>query len=157
MRVLFMVVCLGVASVSFAKDDKDKDAIPSVSADQFDAQRKAILEGFRDGEKYAETSRGDREKVLEALDRMQSNFGTAGSVNELDQTKKVAVFNDQELINSILADARKESRMVCKHERKVGTRMKTSQCDTVAGWERRREKSLRYNERTVSPVSGPGG
>jgi hypothetical protein len=90
-----------------------------------------------DGKTYSEISAEDRSKVQVALARMELVLNGKSGVDELNGDQKVAVFNDQELVNSLLTKARDDSRMVCRREKQVGSNMPTNQCQTVA--ERRRQ------------------
>lgn len=156
MRLVSMLVCLGLAGAGVADVGFAKDAPSGALVEMFEEQREAIVAGFAEGGIYAETSVRDRRRVLDALDRLQSNVSGTASIKDLDADVKVAVFNDQELINGILTEAREESREVCEFAAPVGTRFKTSICYTVAEWNRIRQQSLRYNEATRSDLVGPG-
>src|SRR3546814_15604733 len=69
--------------------------------EQFAAQRTQILEELGDGETYSEIKNADREKVKSALARISATLEQSGGVAQLGEEQKVAVFNDQELINNI--------------------------------------------------------
>jgi hypothetical protein len=111
----------------------------------FDAQRQRILNDLAGGERYAEINPHDANKVKEALNRMASQLARGnGTVDGLSAEQRVAVLNDQELINAILTHAGEESRLVCKREKPVGTRRAITHCITVA--ERRRHRDEAQNE-----------
>lgn len=60
-----------------------------------------------------------------------------GGIQSMSQERRVAVFNDQELVNGLLTRAREDSRLVCRREKTVGSNLPVSVCHTVA--ERRRQ------------------
>ena len=112
----------------------------------FQAQRDSILKALSDGKTYSEIDVADREKVKAALARMATALDQTGGMAQLGEQQKVAVFNDQELVNGILTRAGEDSRLVCERVQKVGSHRMTNQCLTVA--ERRRateqaQKALR--------------
>ena len=107
----------------------------------FQVQRDAIVAALGDGKTYSEISSGDRQKVTVALDRISSLLGGAGSVEQLSEAAKVEVFNQQELVNTVLTQAHEDSRLVCTREKKVGSHRTTNNCMTVAERRRAREES----------------
>ena len=128
-----------------------------VKANGFAEQRAAIIAGFAPGERYSEIDDKQRAEVMGALDRMQTHLAPATSIDQLKPEIKVAVYNDQEIINTILTKAQAASREVCKRHRTVYSRMKTSECHTVAEWDRRREAGRELAERARGTASETGG
>jgi hypothetical protein len=107
----------------------------------FEAQRNAIVSALGDGKTYSEISPNDRQRVTASLDRISSLLGGAGGVGQLPEATKVEVFNEQELVNTVLTQAREDSRLVCTREKKVGSHRTTNNCMTVAERRRAREQS----------------
>ena len=139
-------MCLVASMATQAADVPMKE----VQAHAFEDQRAAIVTGFGTGEKYSEISKEHRGEVMDALDRMQDLLGPATSIQQLAPEAKVALYNDQEIVNNILTDAQAASREVCKRHRTVNSRLSTNECHTVAEWERRRERArelVRLNKR----------
>lgn len=102
----------------------------------FDLQRQTIEEKLADGKTYTEISTNDRSLVREALSRISNTLHEEGDIDSLSDAQKASVFNDQELINTILTKASQDSRVVCEMVTQVGSHRKVSVCKTVA--ERRR-------------------
>ena len=122
----------------------------------FDAQRSVILAALQDGETYAEIKAEDGRQVRSSLDRIAELLAGRPTVESLSEADKVKVFNEQEVVNTILTRARADSRMVCTRERRVGSHRTTSVCYTVA--ERRRmhdqtQNALIENRRVQLPPS----
>ncbi|MFC3716769.1 hypothetical protein ACFONC_11470 [Luteimonas soli] len=109
--------------------------------EQFAEQRAQILEELGDGETFSEIENADREKVKSALARISTALDQSGGVAQLSEEQKVAVFNDQELVNNILTEAGENSRLVCKRVKKTGSHMSSNQCMTVAARNRARENA----------------
>lgn len=154
---LLLAMAASGAQASVASADKKSGQPVFDVATSFAEQSAAIRDDLAKGEKYSEISRQDRDLVSSALDRISSSLDKVGSVNELSDAEKAKVFNDQEVINTILTRAGDDSRLVCTREKKVGSHRTTTQCLTVA--ERRRkaeesQKALRDNQRVMGPPPG---
>ncbi len=133
--VLFSSLSLVVSAQASSAPEHTAVAFdPAVFAEQKQALEHEIVAG----ERYRGIAPKDRERVLEALDRMEANLAGIRSVSELDERRRLAVFNDQELINVVLTQAAEDSRVVCTRETPVGTRLATKVCKTVG--ERRRDR-----------------
>jgi hypothetical protein len=141
----------GSSPASSSRSDAGSPALDVRAA--FAGQQQAIESDLADGKTYAEISEGDRLAVKGALNRISAALGGVESVEHLSEQKKADVFNDQELINSILTQAGADSRLVCTREKKVGSHRTSTQCYTVAERRRMREQSeaeMRKNFR--SPI-----
>jgi len=112
----------------------------SKPAEQVTRQISAIRQDMGDGKTYVEIDPGKKAQAEAALSRISDTVTRAGG-RELSQAEQVTVFNDQELVNTVLGQARDDSRMVCKRERAVGSNMMTSQCMTVAERRQRQRQS----------------
>lgn len=108
----------------------------AVAEGDFAAQRSRIEADLADGKTYAEISPADRARVRESLARISAQLNGVASVDELSEPARVAVFNDQELINEVLTQAAADSRLLCERVEKLGSHRRVTQCETVA--ERRR-------------------
>lgn len=140
---------------AFAKDDVHRPVVFDPA--RFDEQKERLLDAITTGEVYRSISPSDEDKVRKALDRMSRNLDGVTSIDALDGERKMAVFNDQEIINTALTSAAEDSRVVCLRETPVGTRIGKRVCKTVA--ERRQEReaaqeALRQAHRTVLEPQG---
>jgi len=134
-------------SVSSAYAAQEKSKMPLQEGIPFAEQRDRIRTDLRGGETYAEITAEDRSAVLAALERIdQKLVNKAGSV--LSETDKLAVFNDQELVNSLLVRAREDSRLICRRERPVGSNRPQNICISVAQRREAREnaRDLMHNQ-----------
>ena len=134
---------------------------PAVTGDPlaFVEQRAAVEEEMKPGGRFAEIGKDERRQVDEAFDRMQAVLAGKASMDELRQDDRVALINDQELVNALLTKARTDSRMVCKRERRVGSHRLTSTCRTAAEWKRASEQSREDIEyrRSLGDILPQGG
>jgi len=138
-RKLLLLLVLATPAVAVAKPAE----LPLRSGESFQVQQQKVQADLRGGEVYSEISAENRGRVLEALERMSSLVGE-GSIESLSPEKKVEAFNDQELVNNLLTQAREDSRLICRRERTLGSQMATSQCFTVAERERMKQNSQSY-------------
>lgn len=90
-----------------------------------------IHKALGDGETYSELKSDQREKVIAALGRI-SVAVDRGNGKTLAPNDQMTAFNDQEVVNGILTQAREDSRVICKRQKSVGSNMVTAQCMTVA-------------------------
>lgn len=140
----------GVALASKGKQQVD------VSSGTFAEQRQKVDADLADGETYSEITAAQRAEVVAALDRMEALLG-GRQVSELTEAEKVELMNAQSLVNTHLTDAAEDSRLVCRREPVVGSRLQRSQCLTVAQRRRIREDSkeqLDSFNRGFAPPSG---
>ena len=152
--LLAAVLPLAHASISQAGSAKQKAEL-DVKHSAFTEQRARIVGQLADGETYAEISPENRGKVKEALDRMDAQISSAGSVDALTAQQQAEVFNDQELVNNILTKARADSRVVCVREKTVSSRIATTQCQTIAARNRARESALNALRQVKVPTLKP--
>ncbi|MDQ3618416.1 MAG: hypothetical protein M3374_06885 [Pseudomonadota bacterium] len=113
-----------------------------ISLQGFQAQRLLIESEFRQGGRYGEILRADISAVKAAFDRMEVLLARADSVDQLPDDNRVELFNLQEKANTILTQASKDSRLVCRNETPVGSRMRKGICKTVAERRLAREEAL---------------
>ncbi len=107
-------------------------------AKEFPDQQQAILDDLR-GEKYSEISPQDRKTVVQALERITARLADGATPQQLSESERVALYNDQSLVNTILTRAGEDSRVVCRREKTIGSQRAQNQCMTVA--ERRRQRN----------------
>lgn len=126
----------------------------AVDSGDFAAQRAAVEKGLADGKTYAEIAPSDVAKVRDSLDRMAATLDGGKLPNALDDDRRVALYNDQELVNGILTQAAADSRVVCSREVATGSHRKVTTCATVAERARRRQQdqdALRKEQRAPQP------
>ncbi len=111
------------------------------------AQIERIELQLNDGETYSELKPEFRSEVRETLARLRGITERYPDQASVPEEVKVAQFNDQARVNTILTQAREDSRMVCKREKSTGSNRTTTQCMTVAQRERaKQDAQKRMNE-----------
>ncbi|CAN5624818.1 hypothetical protein BH23PSE2_BH23PSE2_10110 [soil metagenome] len=132
------VCAVTLALLFLAAPAAANEALKVEGGHDFAAQKQQIVADLGEGKRYAEIKPADLEKVRAALTRMDKVLSTTADTQSLDEWTKVSIFNDQELINTILTEAGEDSRVVCERTRKIGSQRMESTCKTVA--ERRRDR-----------------
>lgn len=127
----------------------------------FEKEKATILKDINDGIMYSEISHKDANLVRDALNRMSEVLSTVDDPQQLDQEKLVRLYNEQNLINTILTMAENDSRQVCRRRGRLGTNFKTTTCETVAERRERQEADRmeisRILKSDIKPPIGPGG
>lgn len=139
-RTLALVMALACAPLAMAA--KEKQEAIALEPQQFSDSRSDIEEAIRKTDRYSELTLTQREKLQEALDRMEATLAGVDSVEALEEAQKTQLFNDQELVNTMLTEAAEDSRLICKREKRVGSHRYTNSCMTVAERRRLRDSAI---------------
>ncbi|NND44717.1 MAG: hypothetical protein HKN58_05300 [Xanthomonadales bacterium] len=107
--------------------------------DTFEQQKATILEDIKSDTVYREISHQDANIVRDALDRMSAYLSDVEDLSEMTENQRATLFNEQELVNTILTMAENDSRTVCRRRGRLGTNFKTTTCETVAERRERQE------------------
>ena len=150
-KTLIAFFLAAIPALTFAAQESQL----ALAEGDFAEQRAEIEEDLADGKTYAEINSRDRAEVREALDRISRELEGVDSVAELAEPAKVTVFNEQERINTILTQARADSRLVCDNSRATGSHRRTTKCQTVAERRRRMEADQDHLQRNVMNGIGP--
>jgi len=149
------LLCFGAASAA----DEAAPGVAKLEPAAFLQVKAQIEEELQGNERYKEIEVKDRERVLDALDRMADMLQGASSVQDLSPNDRAQLLTDQALVNTVLTQAAEDSQLICSREQKVGTRFKTTVCETVAQRRERNEAARRALDNrgrsTMTPL--PGG
>lgn len=147
-------LALALAAVATPAMAATAIAVDVVRTADFGAKRTAIEQALAGDEAYAEVTPEARSRALALMAEMGMLIERTGSVEALPPAEKVEVFNRQEELNQILTRAAADSRLVCRRERPVGSKMPVNSCKTVA--ERRRVREGDKHFLMTSPkAEGP--
>lgn len=127
---LALSLAMTLASTAHARVDKDAEVKLDSTAPV--AEQIAAIEKALSSENYSEISMEQKSAVQQALGRIRLKMGGHQRVDEVSPQARVEIFNDQEMVNTILTQARADSRMVCRRERSTGSNMPQRVCMTVA-------------------------
>ena len=134
----FIVLALAVLVVGVA-GAKPKEQAVKMTADEPVAVQIERVEAALRSEAYREISLEEKNRVLQALGRIKMKMGDHALPAELNERDRTLVFNDQEVVNTVMTRAKEDSRLICRRERTIGSNLAQSVCSTVA--QRRRAES----------------
>ena len=152
-------VALGISGAAQAKIDAkpDKDA-PLVQLDVKESVHDQLVRVERalHSEQYSEIGLEGKSKVSAAINRIRTKLGDHETVEQANPQARTDIYNDQELVNTILSRAHADSRMVCRRERATGSNRPQQGGMTVAQRREAMENSrdVLRNHRRVNPRSG---
>ncbi len=141
MKQAFMsaVLLSGLALVSTASASRGKDVF--VPGQPLQQQIARIEVELKDGETYSELKQDERTRVNDALARMRAAVEQYPARDSMPEPVQTQVFNDQQVVNTVLTQAREDSRLICQREKPIGSNRTTTQCMTVAERARQKERA----------------
>ena len=132
----FVVVALAsvlgtAASLAGAKENYHENGVKADTKEAFAPLAEKVREEMRPGGRYEYVKPDERKTIEKKLADMTALFEEAGAVANMKQTQKVALFNAQETVNSILT-RRDRDRVICKHEAPLGSHIPVTTCHTYS-------------------------
>ena len=135
MKSLFLTLVLVVLATAASAEETTKLS----AIEQFEEQKAIILKDIKDDTVYREISYSDANVVRDALNRISASLEGIVDIAEMTEEERGALFNDQELVNTVLTMAENDSRMVCRRRGRLGTNFKTTTCESVKDRRERQE------------------
>ena len=160
LSALLVLSSAGYGSAAASADTKtlseraDAQAESIADTEQYLASIDQALELASKGE-YGRLKRGSEEKLQAARDRIAVLLKGHASARELRPDDRIAVFNAQEVIKSIIQNQDKD-RMVCRREAPTGSRIPTTECLTVGEREDRGRAASEGTAKVLREVCVPG-
>ncbi|HDS1105159.1 TPA: hypothetical protein QDZ64_000757 [Stenotrophomonas maltophilia] len=127
--MLALMLSLGLAATVQAKAQKEAVRMDATTPVSEQIRRVETAMGSED---YSEIGLEDKSRVQQALNRIKVKMNGREKVDELAAQERTDVFNEQEIVNTIMSRAQADSRMICRRERLTGSNMPQSVCLTVA-------------------------
>ena len=136
-----LLLGLMLAGVSLAAAATDDTPIPrKFKPNQFAQVVDTIEAEMSPGGLYAEVKPEEQDAVRKALGRMSKALEGHKAIAELTEEEKVALINDQELVNALLLGNQKDQ-VVCYRREVPGTHIHQNVCETNRDAAMRREES----------------
>jgi len=130
-RMIPVALMLGLALATTAHAKPEKAQV-KFDANAPVAEQIRSVEAAINSEDYSEMGLEDKSRVQQALGRIKIKMGDHERIEQVSPQDRTQIFNDQEVINTIMTRAHADSRMVCRRERTTGSNMPQSVCLTVA-------------------------
>lgn len=156
---MLAVTSLSHASISTSMNDSvqaraDARVNRITDAAKFVSEVDTSVEMARNGG-YGKLPRGSVKRLEQAQEAINDLLDGHASARELPPQERVALYNAQETITSILRNDDK-NRVICKREAATGSRLTKTECMTVAQREARARASAEMTSRTQRGVIYPG-
>lgn len=119
----------GFAGTAAAKEHYRENSVKADTRDAFDQLADNVRREMQAGGKYEFIKPDEKPQVEKALDDMTKLFDEHENVADMTQDQKVALFNAQETVNSILT-LRNRDRVICQNKPPLGSHIPQTSCHT---------------------------
>jgi hypothetical protein len=148
-----MMLVLQVASVQ-AKETKPD--VKATTKDEFAAVADHVRQQMAPGGRFEAVNKNDQATVDRDLSNMESLYDKFGTVDAMDQSSKVALYNGQSEVNAILTrnDANRE---ICEQVKPMGSNIPKTVCKTQRQINEENDQSQRLKQdmmKVQNPVGG---
>ncbi len=130
MRRIALILMLALATVAAASQQGSVEAVRIADIESFLAQQQAIRADMAGAKKFKHVADFDKRQLYAAQDEMFALLTGRTSTDELDSTQLVALYNAQEVVNAVLAEAELD-RPICERQTVLGSRRIQTVCLTV--------------------------
>ena len=151
MNKFLAIMLLGASLMVHAAD---KVVVKADTKEAFADVATHVRTEMGEGGQYAYVKPDERAKVESDLDEMSRLFDANGSVDHMDKSTQVKLFNLQESVNAILTE-RDRDRLVCERAAQPGSRIVGTTCRRYGDLEAARESSEKFmnDQRAVTPCT----
>lgn len=153
--VLWLSLCVNASAWAWMQAPQD-NAGKANPVRQFEAVVADIRANLEPGGKYDYVPKIDRPKIEEQLDIISTLLANVDSVDELNQRRKVRLFNAQEKLNGLLLQAEAE-RVHCQQTKLTGSHRTQTVCLTNKQREEAEETRRRFTNSYVHGFGKPNG
>ncbi|MBN8791802.1 MAG: hypothetical protein J0I01_06195 [Stenotrophomonas nitritireducens] len=147
--MLRIAIATGLLGLAFTGQIHAASTNPMIDAGKpLAPQIDRIQTELADNKTYSELKQADRAQVVDALSRIRGKLGDDGVLPPLDTAAQAEVASDQTLVNTILAKAKADSRLICRRETAIGSNRAQTVCMTVAERAAMREQTMDVMRKT---------
>ncbi|MGH8174362.1 MAG: hypothetical protein ACREPX_14580 [Rhodanobacteraceae bacterium] len=125
------LLALSALQPALAKENYHEKTINADNKEAFEVVATSVRQEMGGGGKYEFVLPKERTQIDAKLDDMTALFDKYGSVSAMTQDSKVQLFNDQEVVNSILTK-RDRDRVICTNVAPIGSHIPVTKCHTYA-------------------------
>jgi hypothetical protein len=116
---------------AIAKENYHEKQVNAETKDKFADVVQSVQREMAHGGKYEFVPPKERAQIDTSFADMTKLFDEYGSVSAMTQDAKVRLFNDQEVVNSILTK-RDRDRVICTNQAPIGSHIPVTSCHTYA-------------------------
>lgn len=147
--MLRIAIATGLLGLAFTGQIHAASTTPIIDAGKpLAPQIDRIQTELADNKTYSELKQVDRAQVIDALSRIRGKLGDDGILPPLESAAQAEVASDQTLVNTLLAKARADSRLICRRETPTGSNRSQTICMTVAQRAAMREQTMDVMHKT---------
>lgn len=145
-----------VTQVATLQATEAKPDVKANTKDEFAAVADHVRQQMGAGGRFEFTSKNDQATVNRDLSDMQSLFDKFGTVDAMDQTSKVQLYNQQSEVNAILTrnDADRE---VCEQVQPMGSHIPKTVCRTKREMQQDTSSAQKYLQDSKQNTQLKGG
>lgn len=137
--LVFGALLLVFAGSAFSKPSSEAIQLDVTKGD-FATQQVKILQLINTDVDYSEISASDRVVVNQSLSSIANALNDGKTFATVQGEIQQQILTTQKAINDALLQAKKDSRMVCKREMVLGSKLDKKVCRTVASMKRENEQ-----------------
>ena len=137
---LVAVALVLAALPAAAKENYHEKSFNADTQEKFQAVAEDVRKEMQPGGRYEYVKPQERATIERSLAEMDALFAATGGVENMKQDDKVKLFNEQEVVNSILT-RRDKDRVICEDKPKLGSHVRTTSCHTYGQEEEARRGS----------------
>jgi len=134
------IVLALAANAAVANENYHEKTFNADTPEKFQAVADDVRKEMEPGGRYEYVKPKERTSIEQSLAEMEALFKASGGVEHMKQDDKVKLFNDQEVVNSILT-RRDRDRVICEDKPKLGSHVRTTSCHTYGQEEEARRGS----------------
>jgi hypothetical protein len=128
---LAVALSMAILAPCSAKENYHEKGVNADSKETFADLSQNVRREMDTGGKYEFVPPDERAKIDKSFTEMTALFDQYGTVSAMNQDAKVKLFNDQEVVNSILTK-RDRDRVICTNKAPVGSHIPKTSCHTYA-------------------------
>jgi hypothetical protein len=130
LNATLVAIALALAALpAAAKENYHEKSLNADTQEKFQAVAEGVREEMQPGGRYEYVKPKERATIEQAFAEMDALFTASGGVEHMKQDDKVKLFNDQEVVNSILT-RRDKDRVICDDAPKLGSHVRSTGCHT---------------------------
>jgi hypothetical protein len=133
MRALIWLLAAGlilmVATSASAKENYKEKNFNADTKEKFDEVSANVREAMKPGGRYEYVKPAERSTIEQKLSQMDALFKQSPTVAGMSEQTKIELFNDQEVVNSILTQ-RDSERVICTKTAPIGSHIPITTCST---------------------------
>ena len=138
LAAIAVVVLVSAFHPAVAKENYKETGVKADTKEAYAEVAANVRSEMENGGRYEYVKPAERKTIDQKLTEMTTLFEQSGSVAAMKEDQKIALFNAQETVNSILT-RRDKDRVICKKEAPIGSHIAVTSCHTYGQEEEARE------------------